>query len=465
VIGPALGLEMRSLLRSPLRLLVVLVVLAVGVFVVTQGQQDVTRWQEAVDAGREAQEESLAEARGFFAAGEKGPSDRPWIDLAQPRWQDWYAATRIAREPAPLAGIAFASAESGAVTMRLSRFADPMVAQGNRIENPVLAAAGGLDLVTVLALLLPLLILALGVEVGGYERATGVLPLVRVQSGRDRSWIWARCLAVGVIAAAAGVLLTLFTVVAAGAPFGTALPLLLLVLAYVAVWTALLAFVAWRARNPSHGAVALGASWIVLCVLIPSIGVERSAALAADDFALDLTVEARDAGSELSELEQDELYAAVVARFPGLEGKVPESRRSGIRAARDGMGIVGLEERMSRRAERGAAHADLVGVMGMLSPTVAFTHALERLAGRGPEAADAFRQEVAAAAARRMELSIAASWSGQPLVEEDFEALVGAAPATVPTPESAWWVELGILVAWAAALVVVGMAPSRGRGA
>lgn len=445
----ALGLEWRNLLRSPLRLIVLAVVLGVGWFTIDQGQTDVIRWNEAIAAGQEAQEESLEEVRGYFDAGVKGPEDRSWVDLSQPHWQDSYAATRLSREPAPLAGIAFASAESGAVTMRVNRFADPMVAQGNRIENPALAAAGGLDLVTVLALLLPLLILALGVEVGGYERAAGMLPLLRVQSGRDRSWIWARCLAVGLFTALVGLALALMATLVAGAGLGQAMPLVALILAYVGAWTALLGTVASLARNPSHGAVALGAAWIVLCVLIPSVGVERSASLAAEDFALDLTVDARDAGSAVYGMEEDALFASVRARFPSLAGKEPEPRQAGIRAAQEGLRIVGLEGRMEGRRKRGSEQARLVEWIGFASPTLAFTQALESLAGRCPEVDQAFRRAVAEAAAHRMEWAIAATWAQEPLTAADFEELVLASPTRFEQPSPAWGKEFVILAAWA----------------
>ncbi|MHC4993388.1 MAG: DUF3526 domain-containing protein [Planctomycetota bacterium] len=414
------------------------------------GQQDVGRWQEAIETSA---------ARGYFAAGRTGPANRPNVNLTQARWQDAYAATRLAREPAPLAGIAFASAEAGAVTMLLSRLADPLLATGSKIDNPALAAAGGLDLVTVLTLLVPLLILALGLEVGGYERATGVLPLVRVQSGHDRAWIWARCLAVGLIAATAGLVLSGIACVAAGAGLADALPLVLLVLAYVAVWTALLGTVALVSRNPSHGAVVLGAAWIVLCVLIPSIAVERSAAIAADDFALDLTVEARDAGTAVAALDDDALYSGLYARFPALEGQAPQAqarRAATRRVALQGMRIVGLEERMAQREMLDEAHVDLVARTSLLSPAVGFTHALEQLAGRGPEAAQAFREAVAATTAERMELFIAASWRGARLDADDFERLVATTPGSVAPPPSNWWRELLILGGWTLGLVGTG---------
>ncbi|MCP4094318.1 MAG: hypothetical protein GY747_12810 [Planctomycetes bacterium] len=423
-------------------------VLVIGVFVLVQGQQDVDRWQDAIDTGQLAQEESIAEALGYFADGEKGPPDRSWVDLGQAHWQDMYAATRIARMPAPLSSIAFASAESGAVTVRVNRFADPLLEQGNKIENPALVAAGGLDLVTVLALLLPLLVLALGVEVGGYERSAGVLPLVRVQSGGDRTWIWARCIAVGAIAATVGLLLCFVAVLTAGADLGSGLTLTLLVLAYVAFWTALLGVVAQVSRNPSHGAVALGAAWIVFCVLIPSIGVERSAALAASDFALDLTVDARDAGSAISKMDEDDLFAGLFARFPELKGKEPTPRMSGRRAANEGMRIAVLDARMQRREGRGDAFAQLVSKMSLATPTLAFTNALEQLAGRGPAAAREFNKAVAEAAGVRMEHAIAASWSGDPQDQDDFSDLVHSTPTRIQPPTPIWRGSLAILLAW-----------------
>lgn len=452
MIRAALGLELRSLLRSPLRLLVLALVLGAGCFVVVQGQKDVDRWQEAIETARAEEEKSLSEARSKFEPDEAESARRSRFGPTHPRWQDHYAATRVAREPAPLAGMAFASAEAGAVTMRLSRFADPLLATGSKIENPALAAAGGLDLVTVLTLLIPLLILALGLEIGGYERAAGVLPLLRVQSGRDRAWIWARCLAVGLIAATVSLALVIVAVVTAGASVADAMPLALLVVAYVAVWTALLGVVALTARNPSHGAVALGAAWIVLCVLIPSIAVERSASVAADDFALDLTVEARDAGTALGSLKDEELYAKLCARFPALEGQVPKRSRAGVRAAREGMRIVALEERMAQRDERAQQHRDLVAHTSLASPAIAFTHALEQLAGRGPQASQAFRDTVAAAAAQRMELYVAASWRREQLDASDFERFVEATPDSVAPPASAWWREFLILGAWTVVL-------------
>lgn len=455
MIRSALGLELRTLVRSPLRAFVLVLILATGALVLMQGERDVERWRGAVENARMEQDESLEEVRAFFSAGQLGPEDRPWVDLSQARWQDWYAASRLVREPAPLAGIAFASPEAGAVAVRINRFANPLVAQGSRIENPELAAVGGLDLATVLALLLPLVILAMGVEIGGQERASGLLSLVRVQSGRDQSWLVARCLAVGIIGATVGLLLAAMASVVGGASLETSLTLSVLVLVYVAFWTALLVAVACVSRHPSQGAVALGGLWIVFCVLIPAVGVERSAALAAGDYGLDLTVEARDAGAAFAELEEEALFRRLLERFPNLEDRVPEDRASAVSLARDGLRTIALEERVAQRELMGAEQAKLVQLMSTLSPVVAFTRALEGLAGRDPEAAREYQRAVVAAVAARTERYIESSWISDPLDAEDFEELHALAAGAIESRADLQTGVWAILIGWTILLVLV----------
>ena len=44
----ALQLEMRNLLRSPLRFITLFLVLGAGVFVLVQGQQDIVHWKNTI---------------------------------------------------------------------------------------------------------------------------------------------------------------------------------------------------------------------------------------------------------------------------------------------------------------------------------------------------------------------------------------------------------------------------------
>ncbi|MEM6290592.1 MAG: hypothetical protein AAGA54_04975 [Myxococcota bacterium] len=456
MIKAALRLQVRTVLRSPARLLGVVFVLAVGLFVVWQGGQDVARWNEAIAQGRRAEAETIEEARALLKAGEAGPAQRPWVDLHRAAWQDRYAAVRLAKRPAPLAGIAFASADATPAVQRIDRRADPMIAAGSRIENPALVVTGGLDLVTVLSLLLPLCVVALGVDVGGYERASGVLSLVRVQSGDDLRWIRARCIAVGVLVAGLGLLLVVSATVVLGGAAEDALRFSALVLAYVAVWTALMSLVATVARHPSHGAIALGVAWMALCVLVPAVAAERSASLVAEDFALDLTVERRNARGRAAELDADAVWSVVTARFPSLAAEATSPDPSVADDARDVVRLVDLEARLGAREQRGGAQRQLVERASISTPTVAFASALERLAGRGPVASLAFRRAVIEAAAARAEETLARRLRDVPLGLSDFDALVASSPTHVEPPAPGITFELAILLGWTLALLGAG---------
>lgn len=461
MIRAALGLELRTLVRSPLRLVVLILTLGVGGFVIAQGQRDVQRWREAIDAGRSQQEQSVAEARAFFDGGEAGPEDRPWVDLTKPLWQDRYAATRLAREPAPLAGIAFASLETDAVAVRISRSTDPLLAQGVEIENPELEAAGGFDLVTVLALFIPLLILALGVEVGSHERASGILPLIRVQSGGESRWLCARCAVIGGIGAAAGLVLVAAASIAGAVGLGSSLTFAGLVLCYVALWTSLLAVVALVARHPSQGAVVLGGSWIVLCILVPAVGVERAAAIGAEDLALDLTVEARGASGAARDLDDEAVFEALLHRYPRLAQDLPDERPSVSYIERGGLGLIELEERMDQREALGREQAMLVERVSLASPVVAFTRALEGLAGRGPAAAQEHQRAVLHAVSDRVERLIAGTWRGDPLDSGDFEELLASTPEALSSELRAPKKDLVVLITWTLVFVAAAALFSR----
>lgn len=465
MIATALGLELRALLRSRGRLLALLAFLGLGVLALWSGRAHVERWEGAIQEARAEEAESLSEARGWLEAGASGPEDRPWVDLSQPRWQDSYAATRMMRAPSDLAGIAFAAAEDGPLAMRVYRGSDPLLAAGSRVENPELAHAGGLDLVSVLTLLLPLLVLALGLEVGGYERATGLQRLVQVQSGRDRSWIVARAIAVGLIGTAAALALCVLAAVWGGT--AGALTLVALTLVYGAVWTAALAAVAVRAQHPAQGAVSLGVLWILVCVIAPAIGVERSAALAADDFGVELSVEARDASYALSGVEASEARDRLLERFPEFADSpyalAEEPPRSAGRAVGDGLRLLELEARAQTRVERDAAQTTLLDRLAWGSPALALTRALEGLGGRGAEAAAGFRDAVQGATTERVRLLLEHTFRLERVGAEEFETLVSAVPGEFRWQGGLPGRELGVLLSWALGLgLLARFAPRRG---
>ncbi|MEM9381127.1 MAG: DUF3526 domain-containing protein [Planctomycetota bacterium] len=468
MIGHALRLELRTVLRSPGRLALVAVFLVASGLAVAGGLDARERWEEAIAAAERLEEESVAGARRHLDAGEPGPPASPWVDLSEPLWQDWYAGTRLARRPAPLAGMAFASAEDGARVARIHRFADPTQPEGRRIENPELTLLGGLDLVAALVLLLPLVVIGLGMEIGGFERASGMTPLLRVQSGRDFAWFRARAVAAGALAIATGLVPVAAMGVVSGAPLGQLAVLALLVALYGAVWVALVMLVALRAADPTRAAITLGTVWLLLCVVVPSAAREASAALAADDYGLDVSLTARDLKYEIYDRGEEAVLDEVLERTPGLRSlpamAVEERPAEVDRHLYDAVQAYGMERRARTMEERDGRYASLVGAAAALSPAVAMTRALERLAGR--DSADAARLRSAAVEAilARTDWVLETAFRMEPLGRADFDALVDGAPKDVVSGGGVPLREAALLAAWLAIALLAAQAVSlRGR--
>ena len=456
----ALVFELRALRRSPAGTGALIAFMAVGILALVVGQRFVSQWEEALAAAEKAQASSIEEGRGFLARGEAGPSERPWVDLAQPLWQDWYASTRVAREPGGLAAIAAGASDPAPAVFRVNRFADPLAAGGYRIENPELAA-GGIDLVFVLALLTPLLVGVLGLEIGGRERETHIDRLVVVHSGSSRPWLVARMLAVTAIAGAAALVLCLVAgVTGAADPLEMAL-LTIFALAYAALWGGLLLTVNARASTVRGAAFSFGALWTVLCVLLPTLAAEVALGRVQADFALAETLEARALRFDAYEQEIETVLPELYERFPQLR-QLPAAAEDPLdplvsRHAYDAIVAATIDGRHAELIREDGDAQRVTRVAAWLSPTVALGLGLERLAGVGPEAATAFRQHLVDAMRGRVRWVVEKAWAKSALSAADFDALVASAPPPF-RPRATRLVEpvlilaLWALVAWMVAL-------------
>ena len=459
----ALAFEFRMLLRSRTALLALTAFLAIGALAILTGERFVAQWEDSLATAEDAQHAMITEARGYFDAGAQGPDDRPWVDLAQPQWQDWYAGTRVARLPGALAGIAAGAVDPAPAAFRINRRADPLAAGGYRIENPELAA-GAVDMVIVIGLLLPLLVGALGLNIGSRERESGIDRQITVQAGSLRTWLIARTLAVAMISAGAVTVLCLAATLIGGASaLETGLFVLIAVL-YTALWSGLLLLVNARAATVRSAAFGFGAVWTLLCVLLPTVSAEIAVTRVQQDYALSETLDARSLRYDSFELELDEVLPRLYQHYPELQNRSAANAETLepqiARHAYDGLMFIALEE---RNADRLAQEREALGVArtaSWLSPTVALSLTLERLAGVGPDAASDYRSYLVSVVLERGQWLLEAAWDQQALDKQDFEALVAEAPPSfsasagnVPQPmlALAGWA----LVAWLSALLLL----------
>ena len=450
----ALAFELRTLLRNRAGVMALVAFLAVGALAIVIGHRHVGLWQEAIATAHQAQEDSVAEARGFIARGEKGPADRAWVDLAQPLWQDWYAGTRVAREPGPLAGIAAGAVDPAPAVFRVNRMADPLATGGHRIENPELDA-GAVDLVFVLGLLTPLLIGVLGFEIGGRERQERVDRMVVMQAGELRSWLVARMIAVMAIGGTASAVLCLAAGLMGGAGWVEVAMLIGMALAYTALWGGLLLAVNAHARSIRSAALSFGTLWALLCVLLPTVAAEVVLSRVDADFGLAETLDARALRYAAYERELESVLPELYALYPELE-QLPAASDDPLdpttgRHAYDVLLATAISQRHDARRRQEREAQAISERTAWITPVVALELGLERMAGVGPEAASDYRDHLMVAVQDRAHWVVNKAWAKTPLSANDFEALVKDAPPPFRPHETRVIGPMLMLLAWGAA--------------
>ncbi|MEC9390242.1 MAG: ABC transporter permease subunit [Myxococcota bacterium] len=423
--------ELRSIVRDRVGTAALLAFLSIGTIALFLGERHVEGWRQAVRNAGEAQQESIDEARSYLASGQ-GPADRPWVDLAQPRWQDHYAGTRIHREPGPLAGIAAGSVDSAPVAFRVNSRADPSAGGGYRIENPELAM-GSVDLTFVLSILSPLLIGVLGVGIGGREREERIDRLIVVQSGDLKGWLMARLVVVTAIAAIGNAVLCAAAGWLGDAGAAETLTLVAVGVGYAALWGGLLAAISASARSVRAEALGYGAVWLALCIVVPTVAAEVSLARVQSDFGVAETLDARALNYEAYEMAIDDVTTQLYARYPEL-AELPAAKEAALapgprRTATGAILVAAMAERVGARQEESRTAQRFAERAAWASPAVALTVASERLAGVGPEAAAAFQAHSMAAVEARVGWILRSVWRMEPLGPTDFEALIERTPA------------------------------------
>ena len=456
----ALQFEVRSIVRDRVGTVALVAFLSIGTIALFLGERHVEGWRNAVQTAGEAQQESIDEARGYFTTGQ-GPPDRPWVDLAEPRWQDHYAGTRTHREPSALAGIAAGSVDPAPVVFRVNSRSDPSSGGGYRIENPELAM-GSVDLTFVLSILSPLLIGILGVGIGGREREERIDRLIIVQSGDVQGWLMARLVVVAGVASLSNAALCGAAGILGGANLEETGVLVAFGVGYAALWGGLLAAVGACARSVRAAALSYGVLWMALCIVLPTVAAEVSLGRVQSDFGVAETLDARALSYEAYELAIDDVTTQLYDWYPEL-AELPAASDEALgrgpkRSATSAILVAAMAERVQARQDESSAAQRFAERAAWASPAVALTVAFERLAGVGPAAASAFQAHSMEAVEQRVRWMVRSVWAKTSLDQADFEALIDSAPSafrwkpgfwgTTPIAMSVWFV-----LSWAFAIV------------
>jgi ABC-2 type transport system permease protein len=267
----------------------------------------------------------------------------------------------------------------------------------SELENPSHLLAGRFDLAFVLVWLYPLFLLALVYDLMAGDRESGTLRLALSRGITPWRWLTCRALARSLPMLALAALGTLAAGISGGpGAMGSRLMLALaVVLAYGLFWVALASAVNAVARSAASAATSLGAAWVLLVLVAPTLLNVAVESLHPTPSRPELVAAGRKA-SGAAEKRGGELLNSFYRDHPEL---APPGQQADFAAqhltvqSEVGRAVEPVRQKFDEQLARQQA---AVGRWRFVSPAIAAHEALTDLAGTGYWRHRAFREQVSA---------------------------------------------------------------------
>ena len=265
----------------------------------------------------------------------------------------------------------------------------------SELENPSHLLAGRFDLAFVLVWLFPLFLLALVYDLMAGDRESGTLRLALAQGIAPWRWLTRRALARSLPMLALAALGTLAAGLFGG-PGGMGSRLMLalaVVLAYGLFWVALAIAVNAVARSAASAATSLGAAWVLLVLVAPTLLNVAVETLYPTPSRPELVAAGRKASGE-AEKRGGELLNSFYRDHPEL---APAGQQADFAAqhltvqTEVGRAVEPVRQKFDEQLAR---QQTAVGRWRFVSPAIAAHEALTDLAGTGYWRHRAFREQV-----------------------------------------------------------------------
>jgi len=296
--------------------------------------------------------------------------------------------------PLPLLATGQSDLSPGHETVVLWKLAAPADTR-SELENPSHLMAGRFDLAFVLVWLYPLFLLALVYDLMAGDRESGTLRLALARGITPWRWIARRALARGLPMLTLAALATLAAGFFGGSgDTGTRLVLALaVVVAYGLFWVALAVAVNAVARSAASAATSLGAAWVLLVLVAPTLLNVTVETLYPTPSRPELVAAGRKA-SGVAEKRGGELLNSFYRDHPELAPPGQQADFAAQHLTVQSEVVRAVEPVRQKFDAQLARQQTAVGRWRFVSPAIAAHEALTDLAGTGYWRHRAFREQV-----------------------------------------------------------------------
>lgn len=314
--------EWINFVRSPYKIIAVLLFSVAAVFSVYNGYSLRNKQLDTIEKVRINAAEQIETTKKWIQNNQKGPEDRPWVDVQTPFWAMWNATHYLNKTPSPMMVFAVGQAEQFGFYKRVNVWSTAYDGDlAAEISNPERIALGALDFTFVVLFLLPILLIVLCFTVGGYEQDKQVSKLIKIQMGGQSPWIFGRIISIGIYVSGLMIAIILLSALFSGVMLkagSTLFQFSAIILLYTWIWLLAIIGLIHVQMGQTAQAMTLTLIWVIFAMVIPG-AVHQAASL---KYPNNLMVDFLDAKREDSEsiyaTEFQEIFRQVAQSLPEL---------------------------------------------------------------------------------------------------------------------------------------------------
>lgn len=410
-----LACEWKHFVRSPFKI----VALVLWVLAALYGLHNGASLYEKQRAEIGKIEKKVAEQRqkvlAYYEKGEKGPTDRPWVDVTTPFWAMWNLPSYHFKAPSPAMVYSIGQAEQYGFYKALTVWSSPYDADmAEEIANPERLQAGTLDFAFAALYLLPLLLLVMLYNLKGTEAEQGFLPLIEVQATWGNGWLLARAAFYLGLLAVASLLLIAYGAALTGA--SAALPSVLgLSWLYLIGWAAMFCLILSRGRTVLGNTLQMVGLWLLFTFIVPATVHQWVSAKHPVNLMTDLIDVQRDGREKIFAQPDTAIDRQVFELFPQVRQSplAQDSTRKKMARNFSASGLVNhlVKASILPIAEENQAKNQTIRLSYVINPVTLFQNQFNGIAQTHYQDYEAYRQQIQQLIDKRIGLMVADIWN------------------------------------------------------
>ncbi|WP_225035508.1 hypothetical protein [Winogradskyella sp. SM1960] len=419
--------EWKHFVGSPFKIVAVLLFIIASIYGLQNGADLYEKQNSEIERINKEAEIQKATTLSYFENNQKGPENRPWIDVTSPFWALWHTPTYHFKKPSPALVYNIGQTEQYGFYKAIRTSSSPYDADmTNEISNPERIQSGTLDFSFVILFLLPLLLLVLLYNIKGQEAEHGFLPLVFVQTGSKNWWLLSRTAFYTVL-----LLLVLFGVMLYGATltnvfnseniFGN---IFLWVTLYLFFWVIIYFLILKYGKNTVSNTLQMIGVWLLFAFIIPATVQQWITIEKPTNLMVDLIDVSRDTKSEINAQSIDKIDEQLFQLYPNLKDtKVAQENITVSRLRRlSTSALINVEMKKATKSieEENKSKNKLISKTYWFNPISYFQNKLNQLSNTHYNDYETYRNNIQESVDKRNELKVFEIWNNIKVDKEKY---------------------------------------------